>query len=53
MMATDKTLTRKAVALLELGDSLGRTNPAESRRILRKCLHFRRLAKVARKRESA
>lgn len=46
-MATYETLKRKADMLLWLGDSLSRTKPAESRRLLAKCRHYRRLAREA------
>jgi len=47
-MARSDTLTAKANRLLALGDA---ANRAESRRLLRKCRHYRRLAKQARKKE--
>lgn len=47
-MATFETLKRKADALLKLGDSLSGAKPAESRRLLAKCRHYRRLARTAR-----
>lgn len=43
-----ETLKAKADKLLREGDALAKSNPAESRRILRKCLHYRKLAKAAR-----
>jgi len=46
-MARSDTLTAKANRLLVLGDYA--VNRAESRRLLRKCRHYRRLAKEARK----
>jgi hypothetical protein len=46
-MATYETLKAKADKLLRLGDSLGKTDRAESRRLLRLCRHYRRLAKEA------
>jgi hypothetical protein len=48
-MATRETLTKKADALLKHGDALSRTDRAESKRLLRKCRHYRRLAKAAKK----
>lgn len=47
-MATYETLKRKADKLLKLGDSLAKTKPAESRRVLAKCRHYRRLARALR-----
>lgn len=46
-MATRETLTKKADKLLKLGDALSKTKPAESRRLLSKCRHYRRLARAA------
>ena len=51
-MATYETLTKKADRLLKLGDSLAHTNPSESRHILSKCRHYRRLAKLAKDKEN-
>lgn len=41
-----KYYTEKADDLLKLGDSLAFTKPAESRRILRECLRYRRKVKL-------
>jgi hypothetical protein len=41
-----ETLQRKADELLKLGDSLSRTSPAESKRLLRKCRRLRLEAKA-------
>lgn len=48
-MATAETYKRKADKLLKEGDALARTNPAESKRLLRKCRHYRRLQRAAMK----
>ena len=44
---TRETATHKADKLLKLGDALAQTQPAESRRLLRLCRHYRRIAKQA------
>lgn len=46
-------LSHKADQLCGLGDSLSKTKPAESRKVLRECGRYRDLAKQAKKEENA
>lgn len=44
-MSSVEILIRKADELLKLGDKMMRTDPAEGKRLLRKCRRLRRQAK--------
>ena len=46
-MSNYESLKAKADKLLKEGDALASSNPAESRRLLRKCRYYRRLARAA------